>query len=158
VAASVRLYPDYDTAFLRWLFREMALTTTHGALRRALVRDAKGDVLGWYVYYLKPGGISQVIQVAARPRRIGDVLDHLFFEAQAAGSGALQGRLEPRLLEPLSHRHVLLHPSGYLALVHARNNHLLEAIATGDALLTRMEGDWWMGHHLLSFDGEAAAG
>jgi GNAT superfamily N-acetyltransferase len=157
LSGSVRLYPDYDAGFLRWLFREMALTTSHGTLLRALVRDARGELLGWYVYYLKPGGISQVMQVAARSRFVGEVLDHLFFDAQAGGSAALQGRLEPRLLEPLSHRRVLLHPSGYLTLVDARNRDLLDAIAAGDAILTRMEGDWWMGHHLLSFEEGAAA-
>jgi GNAT superfamily N-acetyltransferase len=152
VSESVRLYPDYDVSFLEWLFREMALTTTHGSLTRTLVRDRKGDVIGWYVYYSKPGGIGQVMQVAARPRLVGNVLDHLFYDAQASGTAALQGRLEPRLLEPLSCRHVLLHPSGYLALVDAREGEVLESITTGNALLTRMEGEWWMGHHLRSFD------
>ena len=157
VAESVRLYPDYDTAFLRWMVREMALTTAHGRLRRALVRDAGGDPLGSYVYFLKPDGIGEVMEVAARPRVVGEVVDHLFFDAQTAGSAALQGRLEPQLLDPVSQRHVLLHPSGYLAVVDARNRELLDAIATGDALLTRMEGDWWMGHHLHSFEESVAA-
>jgi GNAT superfamily N-acetyltransferase len=156
VTEFVRLYPDYDAAFLEWLFREMALTTTHGSLTRALVRDGKGQAVGWYVYYRKPGGIGQVMQVAARPRLLGQVLDHLFYDAQSSGSAAIQGRLEPRLLEPLASRNVLLHPSGYLALVDAREQEILESIVTGNALLTRMDGEWWMGHHLRPFDGEAA--
>ena len=158
IADTVRLYPDYDPAFLEWLFRDMALTTAHGSLTRALVRDPKGAVLGWYVYYRKRGGISQVMQIAGRPRDLGAVIDHLLYDAQGGGSAALQGRLEPRLLEPLSTRRVLLHPSGYLALVDAREQELLAAMAAGDALLTRMEGEWWMGHHLRPFDGEAATG
>jgi hypothetical protein len=60
--------------------------------------------------------------------------------------------VEAPLLEPLSHRRAVLHPSGYLALVHARDPDLLYAVQSGRALLTRLEGEWWMGHHLLPLE------
>jgi hypothetical protein len=146
-----RLHPDYDEAFAAWLLRELAAVHVHGRLVARLVRDSAGEIIGWFVYYLREGGISQVMQVAAHERRVGAVLDQLFHEAEEGGAAALQGRLEPRLMASLSTRRCLLHFSGYLALVHARDHEILAAIASGRSLFTRMEGEWWMGHHLLPF-------
>lgn len=151
VTENMRLKPAYDEAFLEWLFDHIAAVTGRGELRRRIVSSG-GRVRGWYVYYLQPGGISQVLQVAGDERDVGDVLDDLFRDAQAGGTAGLQGRVEAHLLEPLSHRRALLHPSGYLALVHARDPDLMYAVQSGRALLTRLEGEWWMGHHLLPLD------
>lgn len=146
-----RLHPAYDAEFAAWLLREMAEVRVHGRLRARLVREPGGEIAGWYVYYLREGGISQVMQVATGERHVGAVLDHLFHEAEEGGAAALQGRLEPRLLASLSTRRCLLHFSGYLALVHARNTEILAALASGRSLFTRMEGEFWMGHHLQPF-------
>jgi hypothetical protein len=151
VTANTRLRPAYDEEFLDWLFEHVAAVDGRGSLRRRIVSSG-GRVRGWYVYYLQPGGISQVLQVAGDERDVGDVLDDLFRDAHAGGTAGLQGRVEAHLLEPLSHRRALLHPSGYLALVHARDPDLLYAVQSGRALLTRLEGEWWMGHHLLAFE------
>jgi hypothetical protein len=140
-----RLRPAYDEEFAAWLLDEVAAVRSRGTLvKRAVSR-------GWYVYYLVPGGISQVLQVAAEERDAGDVLDHLFDDAYRRGSAAVQGRLEAHVREPLAQRKALFHQSGYLALVHARDRELLHAIQAGQALLTRLEGEWWMGHHLEPF-------
>jgi hypothetical protein len=146
-----RLRPAYDEEFVEWLFGQLRLVTARGELRARLV-EREGRVLGWYVYYLQPGGISQVLQIAANERDIGDVLDDLFRDANDGGSAALQGRMESHLREPLTQRRAMLHPSGYLSLIHARDHELLYAVQSGRALLTRLEGEWWMGHHLLALD------
>lgn len=151
VTEGMRLRPAYDEAFLEWLFAKVATITGRGELRHRIVTSG-GRVRGWYVYYLLPGGISQVLQVAGDERDVGDVLDDLFRDAYEGGTAGLQGRVEAPLLEPLSHRRAVLHPSGYLALVHARDPDLLYAVQSGRALLTRLEGEWWMGHHLLPLD------
>ena len=141
-----RLRPTYDEDFAGWLLDEVAAVRSRGTLvKRAVSR-------GWYVYYLVPGGISQVLQIAAEERDAGDVLDHLFDDAYARGSAAVQGRLEAHVREPLARRKALFHQSGYLALIHARDRELVHAIQAGQALLTRLEGEWWMGHHLEPFE------
>jgi hypothetical protein len=104
-------------------------------------------VLGWYVYYLKAGMRCPVIQIAARQRSAGTVLDHLFREAQQQGAAALDGRLEPTLIEPLSQRRCILRYTGG-ALLHSPRDDVLAAIASPRSLLTRMEGEWWMAPHL----------
>jgi hypothetical protein len=151
VTENMRLRPAYDEAFLEWLFAQLAAVAGRGELRRRIVSSG-GRVRGWYVYYLLPGGISQVLQVAGDERDVGDVLDDLFRDAYEGGTAGLQGRVEAPLLAPLSHRRAVLHPSGYLALVHARDPDLLYAVQSGRALLTRLEGEWWMGHHLLPLE------
>jgi hypothetical protein len=151
VAAGARVRPAYDEEFLAWQIEAMAAVTGRGELRARIVRTG-GDVRGWYVYYLQRGGICQVLQVAAEERSAGHVLDDLFRDAHEGGGAAVQGRVEAHLLHPLSERRTVLHPSGYLSLIHSTDSDLLHAVQSGQALLTRMEGEWWMGHHLLPFD------
>jgi hypothetical protein len=155
IAASFRVYPDYDEAFARWLFRELAAVESRGRLFASLVRTSDGRAAGWYVGYARKGGVSDVVQVAALPRSEGLVIDQLLQEARSLGVSAVRGRLEPRLVYPLSERTpVLRYATG--ALVHSHDPELLRAIRVGDALLTRMEGEWWMGHHLERFELAAA--
>jgi GNAT superfamily N-acetyltransferase len=150
VAGHLSLCPDYDQPFTEWLFEEMAKVSTRGNLVRCLVRDQAGRVLGWYVAYLQPGGISQVMQVAAVGRDVEPVLDHLFHHAQSSGTAALQGRLEPLLFETLTRRRCLFRQSEW-ALIHARDPEIVNAVLLGRGMLTRMEGEWWMGHHIEPF-------
>ena len=142
-----RILPAYDEAFLGWLFDELANVQTRGELVRRLVRAPDGRIAGWYVYYLKAGGVSQVQQLAAAPADVGLVLDHLLRDAARQDSAALQGRVEPHLAGALFARRLLLRRSEW-ALIHSRDPEVLAGIALGDGLLTRLDGEWWMGYHL----------
>jgi hypothetical protein len=148
VTASLRLRPEYeDEVFGRWLLA--AIDEIPGTLVARLVRTG-GRVRGWFVY-VRRGDVAYVLQVASDGRSMDDVLDHLFHDAWSSGVAAVQGRVEPHLLEPLSRRRAMFHASGYVALIQSRDPQLLHAIEAGQALLTRLEGEWWMGHHLLEF-------
>jgi hypothetical protein len=153
VVRGMRLYPAYDLPYLEWLFNELdAVRSVRGAPIAHLVRDAAaGRTLGWYVYHLMPGGISHVLQVAARERDAGRVLDHLLHHAWVGGTAVVRGRLEARLVEPLSRRKCILHHAGK-ALIHSRNGDLLDAVASGRGLWTRMDGELWMAFDLLSLE------
>lgn len=152
VVRDFRLHLDYEVQYLDWLFHELAEVSLRGELIRRLVRTADGQVRGWYLYYLVPGAIAQVLQVAAAERDAGEVLDDLFRDAHERGAAGLQGRVEGHLLEGLGQRKCVFHASGYLALVHGRSADALAAVHSGRALLTRADGEWWMGHHLQPFD------
>ena len=142
--------PAYDEAFVEWLFRELSAVPGHGELVARLVRDQAGDPLGWFVYYAPPGGIGSVLQVLAREEDdVDTVLEALFADASGRGTTGLQGRVEGPLRRALAATGCLFHPSGYLALVHSQDSSLLHEIQAGRALLTRLEGEWWMGHHLV---------
>jgi hypothetical protein len=143
ITRSLRLVPDYDEPFLRWVFAELHNNRTWGEPQRRLVRGADGQVLGWYVYFLLPHESCQVLQIAAHDRHAGAVLDNLFTHATANGGAAVQGRVEAHILAPLANRGALFRFSAR-SLVHSRNPDLLGAITSGHALLTRLEGEWWM--------------
>jgi GNAT superfamily N-acetyltransferase len=149
VTQRLRCHPDYDEAFLEWLFREMPAVKSRGTLVRSLVRDDSGQVIGWYVYYLD-STFSQVVQVAAKRGAAGEVLDALFHDAYVNGAAALGGRLEPQLVEPLSRRRCTFGWSGG-ALIHSRTPALLAVLLSSQCWFGRMDGEWWMGHHTEAF-------
>jgi len=143
VGRRLSLHPDYDEGFLDWLFGELRRVKGRGELVAQLVRDARGRSLGWYVYFLRPGWRSEVLQVAASGERtLGTVLDHLLAHAYAHGSAAVRGRLEPGMLEAVARRRCLLWHRG-AAVAHARDPRVLAAIERPDALVSRLDGDPW---------------
>ncbi|MGI9002310.1 MAG: hypothetical protein ACR2GH_11660 [Pseudonocardia sp.] len=146
-----RLLPVYSAQGAAWLFGELEAVTARGRLTRTLVRGDNGQVLGWYIAYLRRNGISQVLHVAAPPRSVGLVLDHLLWEALQAGSAAVQGRVEPHLLAELRARRCLLRRTEW-ALAHG-DPAVLATMAYGESLVTRLDGEWWMGHHLTPVPG-----
>ncbi len=152
VARDFRLRPAYDVDFIRRLLPEVEAVRNLGTLVRQLVRLDSGDVAGWFVYYATDGGLGWVLQIACSERSAEPVLDHLFSDAASRGVTALRGRVEAHVRAPLSSRDSVLRKSDAIALVHSRRTDLLHAVHSGRALLTRLEGEWWMGHHLYPFD------
>jgi hypothetical protein len=148
ITGRLRLIPDYDPMFIEWLMAELAAITVRGELRARLVRDSDGVARGYFVYYLVRGGLSPVIAlVAPNDAMTALVLDALIEDADAGAAAALHGRLEPRLLEPLArHRAFLRYVGG--ALAYAPNPAILALAISRHALLTRLEGEWWMAPHL----------
>lgn len=144
VARSLVVHPDYDEGFIDWLFHELRGVRARGELVTRLVKDARARPLGWYAYFLRPGWRSEVLQVAATSERaLGVVLDHLLAHAYAHGSAAVRGRLEPGMLDAVARRRCLLWHRG-AAVAHARDPHVLAAIESPRALLTRLDGDPWI--------------
>lgn len=137
-----RLRPDYDDRSLRWTLARAGRLRGHGELRRTLVRDEHGRVIGWYVYYAGRGAVGEVLQVASGAHGAGTVLDHLLHEAAGLDVAALTGRLDPPLIREMSERRFLMYRRGFSTLVHSRRPDLLQAILRGDAFLSRLEGEW----------------
>jgi hypothetical protein len=138
------LRPEYGRDSLRWLLGQTGEMKRHGMLRKVVVRDADGEIIGWYIYYSKPSGVSQVLQLGARERAVPLVLDHLFYHARRLGAVAVRGRLEPRLVRELSDSRCMITCRTLGVLIHSRDRELLDTIHRGDAFLTRLEGEWWL--------------
>jgi hypothetical protein len=134
----------YDERALQWLLGLLEQIRTPGDLQKVLLRDDAGKIVGWYLYYLNPGGLSEVVQIAANGKAMEDVLGHLFYHAWQRGSFAVSGQVDPRFMQEFLSQHCFLH-GGSWTLVHARNPDLLQTIDRGDALLTRLEGEWTIG-------------
>jgi hypothetical protein len=138
------LRPEYDDRLLQWLFEALGRERGSGALHKIAVRGAAGKILGWYIYYLDDGGMGEVLRIGANDESIGTVLDHLFHHAWRQGAAALSGRIEPKFMQQFREKNSQFHHRGYWVLVHSRNPEVLQAIHRGDALLTRLEGEWAM--------------
>jgi hypothetical protein len=112
----------------------LAAKTAQGKLRKMAVRNGNQELIGWYLYYLNPGGVSRVLQVIARPGSFEKVLHHLFYHAWRKGVVALCGRVEPHNLRGLSDSHCMLFWGSWM-LLHARTPELLQAVHREDAFL-----------------------
>lgn len=144
VTRTFRLRLAYEDAdFSTWLLAELRNIWRDERLVARLVW-ADDQVRGWYVYAVKPEGVAEALHVAGADRDVGDVLDDLFHHAWSRGLSAVQGRVEPHLLDALAHRKCFFHASNSSALIHSRDTELLDAVHEGRGLLTRMDADWWI--------------
>lgn len=132
-----------DPATLAWLLERATEKGIHGAPVRKLLRDRDGGIAGWYFFYARRGGIAQVLQVAARPGRMREVLHRLFREARQRGAVAVTGQLDPRHMTDFAAAGCRFAWPGYSVIAHSRRPELMAAIHRGDAWLTRLEGEWW---------------
>jgi hypothetical protein len=136
------LCPDYDTDTAQWVFDGAAQMKYYGHLQKVSVRNAKKEMIGWFMYYLNRGGMGTVLQIAARKGTVAEILDQLFDHARRNGVVALSGRIEPRFMRELSEKHCFFRSVGALFLVHSRHDDLLHAIQRGDAFMSHLEGEW----------------
>jgi len=141
-AGGVSLTPEYDQQSLSWLLAMAELKRQYGVLRRVAVRSARGDVIGWYLYYQKRAADGHVLQFMARKDSVHQVLNHLFLDASRLGSSSLSGRFEPRFMHQLSENYCYFR-SGTWMLIHSGDPELMHAICRGDAFLTWLEGERW---------------
>ncbi len=148
--ARMRMRPEYQAGYVRWLLDEMARNDEQGRFTATLVRDARGGVAGWYAYYLRPGGVSRVFALEAHERRLDEVIDHLFGEADAGGAGGLIGRLGPRLRRPMAARGCLVHGGGSLQMVHSRDAGLVDDALLGRLAFSRLDGESWYWWRLIA--------
>jgi hypothetical protein len=138
------LRPVYDLASLDWVLRKAREAVAQGTLRTSIVRARTGDVIGWYVFYLKPGGTSTVLQLGCRPHGAPHVLDHLFDEAREGGSTAVTGQVQPDLLLDLAEARASFVCRSLGVIIQSKRPEITAAIQRGDAFLSRLEGEWWL--------------
>jgi hypothetical protein len=136
------IQPVYDDYSLLWVLNHARQLYLFGTLQSVLVRDQSGKVMGWYLYYLKSGETSTVIQIVARENSINEILDHLFEHARRRGATALIGRLEAQYIQELSDKYCWFDRFSGWTLIHSKNSEVLHAIQRGDAFLSRLEGEW----------------
>ncbi|MGH9876490.1 MAG: hypothetical protein ACRD5H_02540 [Nitrososphaerales archaeon] len=141
-SAFYSLGPEYDERSLPWLIRRAERMKLRGELRKVALHDSSDAIAGWYLYYLKVGGSSEVLQMCARKGFAGAVLDHLFHHAWSHGSELIAGRLEPQLLPALSSRGCYLNCGPPWVMIHARDPEILQAFDRGDVFLSKLDGEW----------------
>jgi len=136
------LCPVYDADCLAWIFSRLDyLSRDAGPSYQTAVTDGRGNVLGWYIYQVRRGGIGRVAQLVASEATIQDVLRHLFSHASERGAAALLGRLQPCYLQALIDSGCLLRPRGSYTLVHSRDEALIDLFQQNRVFLTLLEGE-----------------
>jgi hypothetical protein len=140
--AGDRLHIAYDLPYLRWLFGELGRAPARGEPVAHLVSDPGGRVLGWYVYFLRRTGRSEVMQIVARDRDLGAVLDHLLRHAWEHGAAMLRGRVEPGLAALVARRRCMLWYRGG-ALLRARAPEVARALE-GHGAVSRLDNEFFV--------------
>jgi len=137
-----RLRPDYNRARLDWRLTRAGEKKEFGELVKTAVFQ-KNRLLGWYLFYTRPGDLGHVLQVVARPRTLDRVLNHLFAHARRRGCVALLGYTDAKSFSAYTRTCCQLFLRGALAMAHARDPQLLQPLHHGEAFLSRLEGEWW---------------
>lgn len=136
------LYPSYDLHTLSWFLNIACEKQQYGPLRKSVVRNEQGEIIGWFLYYLKPSGTGHVLQFMSAKESVHHVLSHLFLDARRAGASAITGRIEPRFVSQFSEAYCYFQ-AGTWMLLHAVDHDLLHAICRGEAFLSGLEGERW---------------
>lgn len=134
--------PDYTPQTYRWLLMRARQMKRNGRFRMVIVRTKEGKVAGWYLYYVKPGGISEVLQVYATPDYMADVVEHLFRSAREDGATGLSGRLDHAIAQTLSERGCVFACGLPWFLVHSRRPELVNTFHHGKAFFSRIDGEF----------------
>lgn len=142
-AGSYDLTPVYTQESVAWLFRMLGKEKRYGDFQRIVLNDTGGEPIGWYLYNLKPGGRSEVLQIAGEKRHMKTILGHLFHHAWSRGSLELCGRVDPRFMREYAENYCLFMPGRNWMLVHSRDPEISNSIHRGEAFLSRLEGDLW---------------
>jgi hypothetical protein len=141
-ATGKSLRPDYDERALDWVFERAKTLRPAAVLTSKLFRTDAGQMAGWYIYLAARGGAGEVLQLYANPGFEKPVLDHLIEHARAQGVAVLSGRMEPGMAQAFSDRRCIMRCGPEWVLVRSSRPDLLEALTRGDALLSKLEGEW----------------
>ncbi len=136
------LWPEYDAQSLKWVLETIDTRSQSGTMRMHEIRNNGGALLGWYIYILEPGGEANVLQIMGRKNSIGSVIDHLFYDASSLGALSVTGRFDPMFIHSFSDKRCFLKCGYPWLLVNSRDNDLLRSISQGDALISKLEGEW----------------
>ncbi len=136
------LWPEYTADSLRWLFGFMESRPARGALRKVLLRDERDNIVGWYIYYVKPGAVGEVVQIGGDLKLTKDILDHLFWDALERGVIGLHGIVDSRRTPDFSDKGCFFTCRGGWILAYSRDPEMMKALERGDAFFTRLDGEW----------------
>lgn len=140
------LWPEYDSGSLTWLLGFMERMRGHGKkFRRRVLRDDTGKVVGWYIYYYTVESFAEVAQIGGAKKQIPAILDHLFQDAEDQGAIALHGTVDRTMMDKFSEKNCFFTCRGGWTLAHSRKPKFLELLNNGEALLSRLDGEWCLG-------------
>jgi hypothetical protein len=139
------LWPHYDSHSLSWFITFMDRIKARGDLRKVVLRDDQQKIVGWYIYYLKPNAVGEVVQIGGARQFTRQILDHLFYDGWNHGLVGLHGVVGGRWVDDFSDKNCLFACRGGWLVAHSHKPELLELLNRGDAFLSRLDGEWCLG-------------
>jgi len=136
------MWAEYNCDSMGWLIDFMERQTFRGALRRIVLRDETNRIVGWYIYYSRPGAVGQVVQIGGDPNFTKDILDHLFWDAQEQGITGLHGVVDSRRTLDFSDKGCFFTCRGGWTVAVTKDAELMRLLERGDAFLSRLDGEW----------------
>lgn len=141
-AGSLNITPVYTNDTLQWRINLLKDELRYGPFKAIkMVQQPSGEIAGWALFHLKKGGVCEIIQLETRPEMESLVFETLCYYLWQQGGAELVGRLAPRHFGKLGFKTTLFMPGFRWMLVYSANAELLNSIKTGQAYLSRLEGD-----------------
>lgn len=136
------LQPVYDRDSLQWLLDFLDAARYRGVLQRRAVTDDAGTVRGWYLYYANAEGYNGVLQLRSPGGDADAVFRSLLAHGRAvSGAPVTTGRLQPELLSTVAEHRCTLSLGPWM-VAHSSDPRITQALAAGDAFVTRLEGEF----------------
>jgi hypothetical protein len=136
------LWPEYDAHSLDWLLGFLERNPVRGTLRKVVVRDDSEKIVGWYIYYVNPRSVGEVVQIGGDQKLTKDVLDHLFYDAWEQQVIGLHGVVDMRRVPHFSDMGCFFTCRGGWTVTRSREPKVLATLERGDAFLSRLDGEW----------------
>ncbi len=136
------LLPEYDLRSLKGLLSFMERMHPGAELRKTILRDDCNRILGWYLYYLKPGGVGQVVQIGGDRQFTRDVLDHLFYDAWKRRAVGLHGVVQSNRMGEFSEKNCFFRCRNAWTIANSRRHDLVDMLDASDVFLSRLDGEW----------------
>ncbi len=140
------LVPEYNLVSLNWVLDFIKGRNALGTMRKRLVRNGDGKIIGWYIYTLADGQVGEMLQIGAESAAVGTVLDHLFYDARQAGLVGLHGRMEPQFMQELTTKGCFFIRHASWTLAQSEQSDLLSLLQSGTAFFSRLDGEWCLRH------------
>jgi hypothetical protein len=139
-SAAKILVPIYTIPEIQWLYQFMAFNTARGQLDGRRLKDKSGKNVGCYLYYLRDDGIAEVMLLCACKNRETQVYHCFLNELKQKGAIGVIGRIEPDFMLTFGQDKVLF-KRGSWAMVHSRRPELMNAINSGNAFFSKLDGE-----------------
>lgn len=138
------IFPDYEQQKVDRLFRLLSNGKMHGTLHKVAIMDEVEGIVGWFIYYSKKGGVCEVIQAVSVSDKENLLFDSLTWHAYKQGGVELSGRLMAQHMQTSFTSKAVCLPARMWTLIHSSDVELKHQIQSGNAFLTRLEGDLWV--------------
>jgi hypothetical protein len=137
------MHPGWDATSLGWFSSLASVKRNFGEPRYRVALGRDGQPLAAYAYFYRPDDFGWLLQSLTAPAQAGDLVDDMFCDADVVGCCGMRGAAQPWLTNALMSRRTLFLSRTFF-LAHAKDKTLLQAIRSGDALVSGLAGESWM--------------